>query len=392
MKLRLGAFAALCAAAVAATPASADDESYFTGPFAGFIGGYAVGNAVYTFNTDGYYNTAAGQSISIPVAGPPSGGIIGYNWRNAEGVIYGFEYSLYPAIGGVSHAGAANPLVAGQTFDLKGHWFSAFTPRVGMDWGRVMVFAQGGPAIGHLIAIARDNPNDLYNARRGIVPGLAIGTGFEIAVSKRFSIGAGYQLLALFPLAQAGESQDSNTNAFAGPATATDHRIQFTSHSAMVRVIYRFADAPGGNAGHAPDRPSFDWSGLYLGAFGGSIWQLGGTAGYNIVLDRYVLGISGQVSAVNLIQSPAYPLAFRADANARAGMLVNDNVLLYGETGVGYTNFAVNGGVLVHFGAGMEIAVSERTTLFGETRVVFNFAGWQEGNVLAGVNFYPRRR
>jgi len=394
MRFGLGLLAGMCmAAAVAVTPAKADGEDYFSGGYLGIIGGWAVGNAAYQFNTDGWYNTAAGQSFSIPIAGPPTGGVIGYNWVQPDGVVYGFEYSLYTALGGVSHWNTPSPLIGGQTFDLKGHWFSAFTPRVGMAWGRFMAYAQAGPAVAHLIAIAHDNPNDLYNARRSMVPGVALGTGFQVAVTQRISIGAGYQLLSFAPLNQVGESQDSNTDAYAGPATATDHSIRYTSHSAMVRLIYRFAGhGEDGGMGYPMARAPFDWSGLYLGGFGGSIWQLGTTVGYNHVFDRFVVGVSGQLSAVNLIQNRNYGLSFRVDANARAGLIVKDNVLLYAETGVGYTTFPVNGGVLVHIGGGMEVAVSDRTTLFAETRAVFNFdTGWQEGNVLAGVNFYPRR-
>jgi outer membrane immunogenic protein len=141
--------------------------------------------------------------------------------------------------------------------------------------------------------------------------------------------------------------------------------------------------------------PIHDWTGFYVGVFGGGGWGrhdysnpasmtygssgglLGGTAGYNWQAGRIVLGIEGDAGWANISGSgaPAAGLGHHSElqwlgsVRGRAGFALND-LLLYGTGGWAFgsvRNTSTNGGLVDAFtvsksgwtvGRGAEYAVS----------------------------------
>lgn len=141
--------------------------------------------------------------------------------------------------------------------------------------------------------------------------------------------------------------------------------------------------------------PIYDWTGFYVGVFGGGGWGrhdyanpasthygssgvlLGGTAGYNWQAGRIVLGVEGDIGWANIGGStvPAVGLAHDSElqwlgsVRGRAGFALND-LLLYGTGGWAFgsvRNVSTNAGLVDAFtvsksgwtvGAGAEYAVA----------------------------------
>ena len=131
----------------------------------------------------------------------------------------------------------------------------------------------------------------------------------------------------------------------------------------------------------------FDWSGPYVGAYGGYLigvgfGQAGAQAGYNFMLgNTFVAGIEVQAGGIW-----AFPgLLGEANANARLGAAFGD-VLVYAEGGVGIiypVAFTWNAG------GGLEYAINNDFSVFGEAKAVGAFGGGYIGTtVQAGVNWH----
>ncbi len=136
-----------------------------------------------------------------------------------------------------------------------------------------------------------------------------------------------------------------------------------------------------------PPAPSFDWSGPYVGAYGGYVFgvgwiQTGAQAGYNFDMGGFVAGIEGQLGAVWTLPG----LIGEANVNARAGVVLGD-ALLYGEAGVGvlFPGFVPTWNA----GGGIEFAVTNDISLFGEAKALGFFGGGVFGvTVQGGLNWH----
>jgi hypothetical protein len=118
--------------------------------------------------------------------------------------------------------------------------------------------------------------------------------------------------------------------------------------------------------------PGFDWSGIFIGAFGSvnfetglgvSWYNVGGQIGYNIVRGRILLGVTGQAGSwINTGGS-----GFLLQANGRVGF-VFDRIVPYAL--VGYGAYGPSGAVdrFLDIGLGAEIALGQRLSAFGEVR------------------------
>jgi outer membrane immunogenic protein len=389
-----GKWVALVAAAVltaAGGPALAEGARNWAGPYHGLIAGTAWGNADYRFNTGGWYNDGPGDAFSLGVAGRPLGMVLGYDWQRQD-LVYGVEFAIISAVLGVSHWNVDNPYAPGtQDFDLKGHWFTSLTGHVGLARGPMLLSVHAGPALAHLVAEAHDTAEGYFIWTPGSVFGIAVGAGLEVAVSRRVSLGLGYQLLAFLPFRVAGESIDRATGMPAGPETATDHAIRYTAHAVTARMIVR----PWGTDAAAlrPPEPAPDWSGPYLGIFGGALHQIGLQAGYDRVLAGNLLaGVSGQVAGVFCVDlSGCGRWYFEGGLNVRLGYLVDPRVLLYAKAGLGYiagSFFDVLGGPFYTVGGGLEVALSRRVSGFMELKGVGAAGGGLiDANFQGGYSF-----
>ena len=133
--------------------------------------------------------------------------------------------------------------------------------------------------------------------------------------------------------------------------------------------------------------PSFDWSGPYIGAYGGYVFgvgwiQTGVQAGYNFDLGGFVVGIEGQLGADWTLPG----LIGEANANAKAGVVLGQ-ALLYGEAGVGL--LFPGPGFGWNAGGGLEFAVTNEMSLFVESKALGLFGGGLYGvSVQGGLNWH----
>jgi hypothetical protein len=140
--------------------------------------------------------------------------------------------------------------------------------------------------------------------------------------------------------------------------------------------------------------PAFSWSGPYIGHFSTLVHcsgcipffaiQSGVRFGYNVTAGNALFGVNGGLLA--FFHGP--PLTFIAEAMARAGVLLGDKVVLYGQIGVDY--FIGPSAFALTAGGGLEVALGRRVSIFGEVMPYWGlpaFVGpyWR---FTAGVNWH----
>lgn len=145
----------------------------------------------------------------------------------------------------------------------------------------------------------------------------------------------------------------------------------------------------------APVASAFDWNGLYAGISAGAqneynvpqtSWLLGAQLGVNASFDFFLVG--GEVAVQDVFDTPdtyAY-----GEVLVRAGVLVSNEVLLYGAAGYGSDFGAVTGpGSHILAGGGLEFAVTSDVSLRAQY-----LHGWAQGGgndihkFTIGANFH----
>lgn len=361
---RLLAAVGTAGALVAAGAGQARAEYVWDGPRLIEQAIYGLGTANYLFNTDGFFNDAPGDTFSHPVSGFTFGIGGGYDWQTGP-VVYGVEMVVISGNGGVGNYDVQSPFDPDQGFELKFHWAATLNARLGFALDRTLFYVQAGPTFTHLINEANDEPDRVRLGRWPL--GVSAGFGFERAVTARMALGIGYRFLAYAPF--------SITSS--GP-TPTDHAVQYRAHLVHTTVTWRY-DQPEEVRGRGLD--GFDWRGLYGGVLYGSPSSFHAVAGFNFVLgDRFVFGPEARGALFTCCN-----LTYGADVMARAGVIIGQYLLVYGEAGMRWrdtTRFATVGG-------GMEIAMSPRVRGVMELAALRKSGGdWGEVSFMGGVRVH----
>ena len=140
----------------------------------------------------------------------------------------------------------------------------------------------------------------------------------------------------------------------------------------------------------APMAPAFDWSGPYVGAFGGFVfsttnwYQVGAVIGFNRVRGQFLLGLEAELGAAF-----GGTLAFEGAGNARLGWVLGQasRAVIYAEAGAG--GIFPGGGFMWNAGAGVEIAVTSSMSMFVEGNALFAAPAVFTGTaVQAGLNWH----
>jgi opacity protein-like surface antigen len=133
--------------------------------------------------------------------------------------------------------------------------------------------------------------------------------------------------------------------------------------------------------------PAFDWSGMYVGAYGSyfsgdPFILLGVQAGYNMVRNHFLAGIEAQAGAYYAFPS----IGFHGSLNGRLGFILGERFLIYGEAGVG----AVLPGAFIWTGvAGAEVALGSTWSIFVEGGLLGELGVGPAGYLIqAGVNWH----
>jgi len=190
------------------------------------------------------------------------------------------------------------------------------------------------------------------------IPAWTAGAGFEFAVGETISVFAEGRAVFALPAVFVGTQYAGGVNVHVGDPSQS------------------------GVTGGA-DR----WVGFYLGAVAG--WsaasggpEIGVQFGYNIGIGRRLVG-GLEVETVNAV-APGAAL-MNASLNARLGATIGDRVLAYGEVGLGESLFAG----LFTAGGGVEVAVGDLVSVFGEAKAgVFIGGGLAGIQLRGGVNWH----
>lgn len=361
---RLLAAAGLAAAVVAGGAGAARADYVWEGPRLTVQPIFGVGAATYVFNTDGYYNDAAGDTFTHPVRGFTVGIGGGYDWQ-AGPFVYGIDMVVITGNGGVGNYDVQSPYDPDQGFELKFHWASTVNARLGFALDRTLFYVQAGPAVGHLINEANDEPDRVRLGRWPL--GVSAGVGVEHAVTDRMAVGVGYRFLAFAPFSIVSNG-----------ATPTDHTIQYRAHLVSTTITWRY-DQPEEVRGSGLD--GFGWGGLFIGVLYGSPSSFHAAAGYNFVLgDRFVFGPEVRGALFTCCN-----LSYGADVMARAGVIIDEYLLVYSEAGLRWrdtTRFLTVGG-------GMEVAMSPRFSGVMELSALReNGGGWGEVSFMGGLRLH----
>lgn len=148
-----------------------------------------------------------------------------------------------------------------------------------------------------------------------------------------------------------------------------------------------------------------DWAGPYVGVFAGFIrvplvrsipinqavvnpnliFDAGVQAGYNFVRGNFLVGVEGRAGLVFVGMPPGTVFSL----SGRAGVLLGaqDRALLFGAAGIGVAPSTF--GPFWSAGGGLEVAVGERWSVFGETRVLNSLGkGGSTLSFQVGINFH----
>lgn len=356
--------------------------------------------------------------LVMPWDGLYAGAQVGYSWARSSGVLTDLvgtnpiPWSVAPqgVIGGV-HAGYDRQFgnfVLGVVADVEAvdhrrettlpgggfrfggaapnvrfvselNWLASLRGRVGMPFGKTLVYATGGLAIGDVVTgyFPAGFPIPFLGTVTDVRPGWTAGLGVEHAFARDWTARLEYRYTEL----------QSARNLVLANAAADDNR--FNQQAIRLGVSWR----PGANtvttaSGYFAPRPvrttmeTGRWSGFYLGAHVGGVWNkttgnlfgfpeqtfgafappataslnssgvLGGLqAGYNHRLGDLVLGLEHDFSFANLPRSAVVTgsvagvpytvtegakLEWLASMRGRVGYAPNENWLIYGTGGIGY--------------------------------------------------------
>lgn len=117
----------------------------------------------------------------------------------------------------------------------------------------------------------------------------------------------------------------------------------------------------------APPPAGFDFAGAYVGVVGGPVFLPGfsavdwatvqAQAGFNIVPGRMLIG--GEVKVGAYVISG---VGLAVDADARVGVILRDNILVYATAGAGFYGPGF-GDLHINFGGGVEVGLGSRVSL-----------------------------
>ena len=143
------------------------------------------------------------------------------------------------------------------------------------------------------------------------------------------------------------------------------------------------------------EQQSFDWSGFYAGVFsgirGGSVSgsqaSIGLQAGVNAQFDYMLVGAEVAVRGLPALESDIGTTS-HGQILARAGLVVDDNVLVYAASGYGI-DLGAPGESEILVGGGVEFAVNEQVSLEAEYLHGFPLEGGTASDQITfGANFH----
>lgn len=167
--------------------AFADRPFSWTGFYAGAYVGYAWGNVDVTDTTGG----VTPGPFSYDPKGAFGGATAGYNWQ-FQNLVVGIEGDFgYMDLTGAGIVPSSTP-PNHQDIVLKGGLYGVAAGRIGMAFGKSLVYAKGGLAYFGGEASQTTTKDGYLTTPTGTFTGWAYGGGFETFISPNMSIKAEY--------------------------------------------------------------------------------------------------------------------------------------------------------------------------------------------------------
>ncbi|MGE0146754.1 MAG: outer membrane protein [Parvibaculaceae bacterium] len=222
----------LPAGAVADEPAAFD----WSGAYAGAHLGYGEADVDYDFAAidEGFFNEGEGTRVSERLDDLIGGVQAGLNWQSGN-IVLGLEGAFTWL--GFDERSTSPFFPESDGFRTGIDWSAAITPRAGIAFDNVLLYAKGGVAFADVTGRIQDNLNELFVEKTKTQVGWTIGAGADYALSENWIIGAegNYYDFGSF---DAGE----NTRTFEGVETPSlsDHEIDTTMWSVLARISFMF--------------------------------------------------------------------------------------------------------------------------------------------------------
>jgi len=190
-----------------AAPTPAPGTYDWSGPYVGAHIGYGYGKADTTFNPQpsaATFINLAPQTLKLRPRGVNGGIQAGYNWQFGHLVVGGetdFSWSDMRRTTTVSpitqNNGTPFPGAGYLTTTQKTEWFGSLRPRLGVAFGRFLLYGTAGLAYGKVKYIANTDFRPFGTTQYPVTAnktskGWTAGGGMEIGVNKKVSIKAEY--------------------------------------------------------------------------------------------------------------------------------------------------------------------------------------------------------
>jgi outer membrane immunogenic protein len=321
----------------------------------------------------------AGLPITNPfdVGGALIGGTVGCNYQIAN-VVLGIEDD-FSWTNGRGSAHDVPPFNVRATNSIKEDWMDTLRGRVGLTWGRLLVYGTGGAAVANVGLSVCTSLFCVSDSQTRI--GWTAGLGGEWVVwadpARTFTLKVEY-LHANF-----GTGLFINPPVIVGNSTVVSRNVSLTEDFVRAGVNWKFATAPAPTSNMAlralkatPALPvsAWSWTGCYIGANIGGAWDkisdirtgqgrplppqdygsdkgsafvAGDQAGCDYQVGKWIVGVEGQydwgkVNSTHVI--PPFPgfsynttLSNFATLAGRAGYTVLPQAFLYGKAGDAWT-------------------------------------------------------
>jgi opacity protein-like surface antigen len=321
------AVAALCGVLVVSVNAYAADLKgpVYKAPVAsplyrwdGFYLGVAAGGALQNTIIDDKICNLACTSWNMNGSGFTAGATAGWNFQFGHGVL-GIEGDINWDNFKATFTDPDWP----SYHSAKWNGFGTVRGRAGVAFDRVLMYATGGLAFVKIDDFGQSSPSVCDNNGcfkvNGVQTGIAVGGGFEYALSGPWSVKGEYLYVGL---------PSKNTHDLVRTGTSDMYNVMSNAHILRVGLNYNFGDHTTAYA-WAPKSPlpagatGSNWTGFYFGAVGGyglqnaiiddkfaeiadSSWNMngsgftvGGTAGWNYQFGHGLVGLEGDFNWAN---------------------------------------------------------------------------------------------
>lgn len=238
----------------AASAQTADWKGFYVGGNVGADISHADANTTTIFSPTGYFATTSPPAIAAlspqhpDSTGLVGGGQAGYNFQG-DNFVFGIEADMGAMTGGDTRTSSGiYPCCAPTGFTvtqrLEHNWLFTLRPRMGLAFGKVLLYGTGGLALTHINyqalftdTFATANESALIDETKA---GWVAGGGLEYQVKEHWSVKGEY-LYANFSEALA---TSNNLTAFsppiAFPTNTFTHRADLTAHIVRFGFNYRF--------------------------------------------------------------------------------------------------------------------------------------------------------